>query len=132
MEMLTPLKRDMNVDFKQLRKYLEECMNNIKDLQKRQYTGTKKLDEVEKNLMRTLKNTDNDKNVLNREINRLQHIDRLKVAHANSSVYNPDTGCMLPSLDSAHASGSMAGFMTQFTGAQTPQPEMQSMNGSPG
>ena len=32
MEMLTPLKRDMNVDFKQLRKYLEECMNNIKDL----------------------------------------------------------------------------------------------------
>jgi hypothetical protein len=30
--MLTPLKRDMNVDFKQLRKYLEECMNNIKDV----------------------------------------------------------------------------------------------------
>ena len=63
--------------------------------------------------MRTLKNTDNDKNVLNREINRLQHIDRLKVAHANSSIYNPDTACMLPSLDSVHASGSIAGFMTQ-------------------
>ena len=59
--MLTPLKRDMNVDFKQLRKYLEECMNNIKDVQKRQFTDSKKLDGVEKNLMRTLKNTDNDK-----------------------------------------------------------------------
>ena len=30
--MLTTLRRDMNVDFKQLRKYLEECMNNIKDV----------------------------------------------------------------------------------------------------
>ena len=59
--MLTPLKRDMNVDFKQLRKYLEECMNNIKDVQKRQYGESKKLETVEKNLMRTLKNTDNDK-----------------------------------------------------------------------
>ena len=99
--MLTPLKRDMNVDFKQLRKYLEECMNNIKDVQKRQYAETKKLDGVERNLMRTLKNTDNDKNVLNREINRLQHIDRLKVTHASAQIYNPDTGFMLPSLDNA-------------------------------
>jgi len=48
-----------------------------------------------------LKNTDNDKNVLNREINRLQHIDRLKVTHASAQIYNPDTGFMLPSLDNA-------------------------------
>lgn len=116
--MLTPLKRDMNVDFKQLRKYLEECMNNIKDVQKRQYSESKKLESVEKNLMRTLKNTDNDKQVLNREVNRLQHIDRLKVAHASTHIYNPDTACILPSLDHAQASTSAA-FLTQLT-ANTP------------
>lgn len=28
-EKITPMKRDMNVDLKQLRKYIEECMANI-------------------------------------------------------------------------------------------------------
>ena len=112
--MLTPLKRDMNVDFKSLRKYVEECMNNIKDLQQRQFHSNKKTDEIEKSLLRTLKNTDNDKHVLNREINRLQHIDRLKVHYANTTIYNPDAGGCLPSLNSAHASGSVNAFLTQM------------------
>ena len=30
-EKITPLKRDINVDLKQLRKYIEECMSNISD-----------------------------------------------------------------------------------------------------
>lgn len=30
-EKITPMKRDMNVDLKQLRKYIEECMANIHD-----------------------------------------------------------------------------------------------------
>ena len=64
-------------------------------------------------LVRALKNSDTDKGVLNREINRLQHIDRLKVAHAKDSFYNPNVGSLLPSLDTAHASGSFNAFLTQ-------------------
>lgn len=73
----------------------------------------KDLDDMNTNLVRTLKNSDNDKGVLSREIFRMQHIDRLKVAHAKDSFYNPDIGSMLPSLDTAHASGSVNEYMTQ-------------------
>ena len=57
--------------------------------------------------MKQLKNTDTERNALNRELNRMQRIDRLKVMHAKDSFYNPDTGRFLPSLDTAHASGSL-------------------------
>lgn len=59
----------------------------------------------------------------------MQHIDRLKVAHAKDSFYNPDTTRLLPSLNTAHASGSVNAFITQsqaFASAglmNTPQPE---------
>lgn len=72
----------------------------------------KDLDDVNTNLVRSLKNSDTDKGVLSREIYRLQHIDRLKVAHAKDNFYNPDAGSLLPNLDTAHASGSVNAFMT--------------------
>ena len=64
-------------------------------------------------LIRSLKNSDTDKGVLSREIFRMQHIDRLKVAHAKDNFYNPELGTLLPSLDTAHASGSVNAFLTQ-------------------
>lgn len=82
-------------------------------------------------LIRSLKNSDIDKGVLNREINRLQHIDRLKVAHAKDSFYNPDAGSLLPSLDTAHASGSVNLFMTQSQSINQQSPLGMKTNQSP-
>jgi len=62
--------------------------------------------------MRQLKNTDSEKQGLHRELNRMQRIDRMKVFHAKDSFYNPETGRFLPSLDTAHASGSLGNPMS--------------------
>ena len=51
-----------------------------------------------------LKDSDMDKNMLEKELSRMQEIDRLKVSHAKDVFYNPDTGSILPSLDTCHAS----------------------------
>ena len=41
--------------------------------------------------------------MLNRELNRMQHIDRIKVHNARTSFYNPETGSLLPTVDTLHA-----------------------------
>jgi septal ring factor EnvC (AmiA/AmiB activator) len=109
-EITTPMQRNFNVDLKTLRKIIEECMKNIKNHQERHMKVEKEIDEMNTNLVRSLKNSDTEKGVLTREIYRMQHIDRLKVAHAKDSFYNPDIGTVLPSLNNAHASGSVNGF----------------------
>jgi hypothetical protein len=55
-------------------------------------------------ILRQLKNTDNEKNLLDREVTRLNEIDRLKVSQARNSIYNPDTKSLLPSLETMYAS----------------------------
>jgi hypothetical protein len=50
-----------------------------------------------------------DNEMLNREIKRMQEIDRLKVSHAKDVFYNPDNGSILPNLDTCHASSSDMG-----------------------
>lgn len=124
-ELITPMKQNMNVDLKALRKIIEECMRNIKNHAEKHKFISKALDDMNLSLVRALKNSDIDKNVLDRELKRMQHIDRLKVAHAKDSIFNPDRGTLLPSLDTAHASGAnTAGFMTQSQ-ALTPQPPLE-------
>ena len=49
--------------------------------------------------MRQIKNQGNENKLLDREINRMQTIDRLKVQHARNSFFNPETQSLLPSLD---------------------------------
>ena len=41
---------------------------------------------------------------MGRELQRMQQIDRVKVSHARSSFYNPETGSLLPTMDTMHAS----------------------------
>lgn len=55
-------------------------------------------------ILRQLKNTNNEKDLLDREITRMQNIDRAKVAQARNSFYNPDTKSLLPTLDTMFAS----------------------------
>lgn len=91
-------------------------MNVVKDHQLRHYGIEKTLKAVEQTLLRELKNSDCDKTALGYELKRMQHLDRLKVAHAKDSFFNPDAGTLLPSLDTALASCSQGGL------ASTPQP----------
>lgn len=64
----------------------------------------KLIDNMNVSVLRSLKNYEMDNQILNKEIQRLQEIDRLKVSHANDVFYNPNTGSMLPSLDSCQIS----------------------------
>ncbi len=57
------------------------------------------MEQINKTLLRQLKNTDNEKNLLDREMNRMQNIDRIKAIHARNSFYVPDTQSLLPTLD---------------------------------
>lgn len=59
----------------------------------------KLIDNMNVSVLRSLKNYEMDNQILNKEIQRFQEIDRLKVSHANDVFYNPNTGSMLPSLD---------------------------------
>ena len=62
------------------------------------------LEEMNVSIYRMLKDANMDNTMLEREIKRMQEIDRIKVSHAKDVFYNPDTGSVLPSLDTCHAS----------------------------
>ena len=66
-------------------------------------------------ILRQLKNTNNEKDLLDREITRMFDIDRAKVAHARNSFYNPDTKSLLPNLDTMMAAGGQPGVATVGT-----------------
>ena len=118
-EHLAPLKRNLNVDLKRLRRHVEECLATTEDHQERHLNVQQQLDLINVTILRQLKNTDNEKQLLNRELNRMQHIDRVKVHNARTSFYNPETGSLLPTVDTLHAatsvqSPSLAGELASF------------------
>ena len=55
-EFVTPLEMNMNIDFKQLRKYLEDCMMTMKEHSERIHSTQKTLDEMQVTMMRQIKN----------------------------------------------------------------------------
>jgi len=114
-EKITPLKRDINVDLKQLRKYIEECMSNISDHAYKHKSTQNQIDQMNVTILRQLKNTNNEKDLLDREITRMFDIDRAKVAQAKNSFYNPGTKSLLPNLDTMMASGGAPGVATVGT-----------------
>ena len=83
-------------------------------------------------IYRMLKDTNMDNTMLEREIKRMQEIDRIKVSHAKDVFYNPDTGSVLPSLDTCHASTqedlpsflSRVGSVRDGGSSVTPQPNL--------
>jgi len=76
---VTPVKRNLNVDLKRLRKGMEDCMTQEEELADKFLGVQQQLDLINVTILRQLKNTDNEKELLNRELNRMQHIDRTKV-----------------------------------------------------
>ena len=105
-EITTPLKRDINVDVKHLRKVLNECMTTIKDHQNRHVNIEKHINDLQQAVSTELRNGEQDKSALQYELERMQKIDRIKVRHANDNFYNADIGTLLPSIDTAYASNS--------------------------
>lgn len=103
-ELLTPLKRNLNVDLKKLRKHIEDLMASMDAQRDKSHSLQQQLDLMNVSILRQLKNTDNEKQLLNRELHRMQDLDRLKVQHARNSFYNPDTGSVLPTVDTMWAS----------------------------
>ena len=55
-------------------------------------------------MYKVMKLQDGENKVLERELQRMQQIDRIKVSHAMDAFYNPETKSMLPSLDTCQAS----------------------------
>ena len=77
---MTPIEMNINVDFKKLRKYIEDCMTTMKDHSNLLMGIQKQLDEINLTVVRQLKNQSNENKLLDREINRMHNIDRMKVA----------------------------------------------------
>lgn len=103
-ELLTPVQRNFNVEVKSIRKSTEDHDGQIARMADFSKRAQKQIDELNVTLIRTLKNNCMDNEMLNREIKRLQEIDRLKVTYAKDVFYNPDNGSILPNLDTCHAS----------------------------
>ena len=55
-EFMTPVEMNMNVDFKQLRKYIEDCMTTMKEHSERIHSTQKTIDDMNLTIMRQIKN----------------------------------------------------------------------------
>lgn len=81
-------------------------------------THNQEIEKMKTSMMRMLKNTSQENQVLDREIERMHKIDRVKVAHAKTSIFVPEMGGVFPSLDVFNASvmaRSMAPNMNDVT-----------------
>ena len=94
---------NINVDIKKLRRIVEDCLMTVGEHSRKHQTTFKIIDQMNTSVVRELKNTGHENSLLDRELNRMQHIDRVKVTQARNSFYNPDTGNLFPTLESMFA-----------------------------
>ena len=64
------------------------------------------IEEMDVTIVKAMKLENQEKIQLEKELHRLQQIDRIKVNHANTMFFNPDTGSYLPSIDTCNVSAS--------------------------
>lgn len=62
-------------------------------------THSQEIEKINSSMLRMLKNINTENQMLEREIQRMQRIDRIKVANAKTSVFMPEFGSVFPSLD---------------------------------
>ena len=110
-EIYDPKFRKTNMELKAVRKMLDEFVSTLEDHRRRHMGYQDQLDLVNVTILRQLKNTDNERELLDRELKRMQNIDRAKVALARQSLYNADTGELLPNVDTLQASRIDAGSL---------------------
>ena len=102
-EYWTPIERNLNVDMKMLRKHVDDGMNLSNEDHRLIILHSQEIEKINNSILRTLKNTNNENKMLDREIERMQRIDRVKVAHAKTSIFVPEMGNVFPSLDMYYA-----------------------------
>lgn len=61
------------------------------------------LKEINNQVMHQLKDNVAEKEILDREVSRMQTIDRVKVQHAQKKIFSPQNNSLLPSFDSMYA-----------------------------
>ena len=66
--MLTPIKQNINIDLKNMRKILEESMSEVYGLKEKQNMTQSMVEEMNTSIMRMLKNQNMDNSMLEREI----------------------------------------------------------------
>lgn len=61
---------------------------------------------MKREILRSLKNSENDKTALNYELKRMQYLDRIKIRHVKDKYGGDEEGrnVLLPSIDTAYAS----------------------------
>lgn len=88
-----------------MRKNVDECLHKQNDHQKILLTHSQEIESINSSILRMLKNINTENQVLDREIERMHKIDRIKTTNArNSLLMSGDVGKMLPSLDMFSAS----------------------------
>ena len=70
-EFWTPLERKMNVDIKELKKHTEESMLINKEHHLMLFKHAAEIEKINSSILRTLKNTNNENKMLDREIERM-------------------------------------------------------------
>lgn len=103
-EIYDPKFRQNSLEVKSLKKIIDEFVVTLEDHRRRHMSYQDQLDLINVTILRQLKNTDNEREMLDRELKRMQNIDRAKVTLARQSLFNVDTGEYLPKMDTFHAS----------------------------
>lgn len=98
-ELFYPFQRTFSVDMKEHRCLIDQCLSLTKDHDRQLGSFHREMQALKQNIMRTLKNQEEDNKLLDREIDRMQMIDRTKVQHARNSIFVPDNGSIIPGLD---------------------------------
>lgn len=105
-ELLTPFKQATNVDLKAMKKFITDMKKETSDYKIEHVRLQRTIDEMSVTIIKAMKLEKQEKVQLEKELTRLQQIDRIKVSHANTMFFNPDTGSYLPSIDTCNVSAS--------------------------
>ena len=68
---MDPVRQVQNLDSKNLRKAIEDCMVTLNEHRGRHISYQEQLDLINVTILRQLKNTDNEKELLGRELKRM-------------------------------------------------------------
>lgn len=114
-EIYDPKFRKNSMETKALKKVIDEFVVTLEDHRRRHMSYQDQLDLINVTILRQLKNTDNEREMLDRELKRMQNIDRAKVSLARQSLFNVDTGEYLPKMETLQASKLDASSLDETT-----------------
>ena len=82
-----------------IKRTLDGNCQRLNDQQRIMLTHNHEIEKINNSILKMLKNTNVENRVLDREIERMHKIDRIKVANAKTSLFVPELGNVFPSLE---------------------------------